>query len=122
GYGPVTRREETLAALHELVLEGKVRYLGSSNFTGWQIVDADWIARTAGGTPMVSVQNAYSLLDRRVEDEVIPAAEHVGAGLLPYFPLASGLLTGKYRRGEEAPEGTRLARRPERLATADFDR
>jgi len=121
-YDPVTPLEETLAALQELVAEGKVRYLGSSNFTGWQIVDADWVARTAGGTPMISVQNAYSLLDRRVEAEVVPAAEHVGAGMLPYFPLASGLLTGKYRRGEEAPEGTRLARRPERLATADFDR
>lgn len=121
-YDPVTPLEETLAALQELVAEGKVRYLGSSNFTGWQIVDADWVARTAGGTPMISVQNAYSLLDRRVEAEVVPAAEHVGAGMLPYFPLASGLLTGKYRRGEEAPEGTRLARRPERLAAADFDR
>ncbi|WP_156199956.1 aldo/keto reductase [Actinotalea caeni] len=121
-YDPVTPLEETLAALQELVAEGKVRYLGSSNFTGWQIVDADWVARTAGGTPMISVQNAYSLLDRRVEAEVVPAAEHVCAGMLPYFPLASGLLTGKYRRGEEAPEGTRLARRPERLAAADFDR
>ncbi len=121
-YDPVTPLEETLATLQELVAEGKVRYLGSSNFTGWQIVDADWVARTAGGTPMISVQNAYSLLDRRVEAEVVPAAEHVGAGMLPYFPLASGLLTGKYRRGEEAPEGTRLARRPERLAAADFDR
>lgn len=120
-YDPVTPLEETLAALHELVTEGKVRYLGSSNFTGWQIVDADWIARTAGGSPMVSVQNAYSLLDRGIETEVIPAAEHVGAGLLPYFPLASGLLTGKYRRGEEAPAGTRLTRRPERLAAANFD-
>lgn len=120
-YDPLTPLEETLAALQELVLEGKVRYLGSSNFTGWQIVDADWIARTAGGSPMISIQNAYSLLDRGIEAEVIPAAEHVGAGLLPYFPLASGLLTGKYRRGEAAPEGTRLTRRPERLEAADFD-
>ena len=121
-YDPQTPLEETLAALHELVIEGKVRYLGSSNFTGWQIVDADWIARTAGGSPMISVQNPYSLLDRRIEDEVLPAAEHVGAGLLPYYPLASGLLTGKYRRGEDAPAGTRLSGRPERLAEADFDR
>ncbi|GAB2624689.1 aldo/keto reductase [Pseudactinotalea suaedae] len=120
-YDDATPLEETLAALHELVLEGKVRYLGSSNFTGWQIVDADWIARTAGGSPMISVQNAYSLLERGVESEVIPAAEHVGAGMLPYFPLASGLLTGKYRRGEAAPEGTRLTQRPERLEAANFD-
>lgn len=120
-YDAVTPLEETLAALQELVTEGKVRYLGSSNFTGWQIVDADWIARTAGGTAMISVQNPYSLLDRGAEAEVIPAAEHVGAGLLPYYPLASGLLTGKYRRGEAAPEGARLARRPERLEAANFD-
>jgi aryl-alcohol dehydrogenase-like predicted oxidoreductase len=120
-YDDATPLDETLAALHELVVEGKVRYLGSSNFTGWQIVDADWIARTAGGSPMISVQNAYSLLERGVESEVIPAAEHVGAGMLPYFPLASGLLTGKYRRGEAAPEGTRLTQRPERLEAANFD-
>lgn len=120
-YDPVTPLEETLAALHELVTEGKVRYLGSSNYAGWQVTDADWLARTSGGTPMISVQNAYSLLDRGAEDELIPAALHAGAGLLPYHPLASGLLTGKYRRGEPAPEGTRLARRPERLETADFD-
>lgn len=120
-FDDVTPLEETLAALHELVTEGKVRYLGSSNFAGWQIVDADWIARTGAGSPLISVQNPYSLLDRSVESEVIPAAEHVGAGLLPYFPLASGLLTGKYRRGEAAPEGSRLTRRPERLESADFD-
>ena len=86
------------------------------------MVDADWTARTAHGTPFVSVQDGYSLLDRRVEKEVVPAAEHVGAGLLPYFPLASGLLTGKYRRGEQPAAGSRLAMRPERFAGADFDR
>lgn len=120
-FDRVTPLEETLAALHELVVEGKVRYLGSSNFAGWQIVDADWTARAAGGTRPISVQNPYSLLDRAVETEVIPAADRVGAGLLPYFPLASGLLTGKYRRGETAPEGSRLTRRPDRLEAADFD-
>lgn len=119
---PLTPLEETLAALHELVVEGKVRYVGSSNLAGWQVVDADWTARTAGLTPFVSAQNEYSLLDRSAEDELVPACEHVGVGLLPYFPLASGLLTGKYRRGEDAPGGTRLASRPERLAAADFDR
>lgn len=113
--------EETLAALQELVSEGKVRYLGCSNFSGWQIIDADWTARTAAGSPFLSAQNEYSLLNRKVEHEVIPAVEHVGAGLLPYFPLASGLLTGKYARGQDAPEGTRLTRRPDRLAAADFD-
>jgi aryl-alcohol dehydrogenase-like predicted oxidoreductase len=104
---PVTPIEETLAALTELVHEGKVRYIGSSNFSGWQIADADWIARTAGGERFISAQNQYSLLDRRVEREVVPAAERFGVGILPYFPLASGFLTGKYRRGADIPEGTR---------------
>ncbi|WP_082156184.1 aldo/keto reductase [Cellulomonas sp. A375-1] len=114
--------EETLAALHELVVEGKVRYVGSSNFAAWQVVQADWTARTGGLTPFVSAQNRYHLLDRSVEDELVPAAEASGVGLIPYTPLASGLLTGKYQRGQGAPDGTRLARLPERLARADFDR
>jgi aryl-alcohol dehydrogenase-like predicted oxidoreductase len=114
--------EETLAALHELVVEGKVRYVGSSNFAAWQVVDADWAARSAGTTPFVSAQNRYNLLDRTAEAELVPAAEQVGVGILPYVPLASGLLTGKYRRGQDAPEGSRLSRMPQRLAAADFDR
>jgi aryl-alcohol dehydrogenase-like predicted oxidoreductase len=118
---PVTPIDETLAALDELVKEGKVRYLGSSNFTGWQVVDADWTARAAGTARFVSAQNEYSLLERDVEEELVPACEHVGVGLLPFFPLASGLLTGKYRRGESAPTGTRLAGLPDRLAAADWD-
>ncbi|KQR16155.1 aldo/keto reductase [Cellulomonas sp. Leaf334] len=119
---PVTPIEETLAALHELVVEGKVRYIGSSNFAAWQVVDADWSARTAGATPFVSAQNRYNLLDRSAEAELVPAAEQVGVGIIPFVPLASGLLTGKYRRGEAAPDGTRLTRMPDRLARADFDR
>ena len=118
---PVTPLEETLAALHELVVEGKVRYIGSSNFAGWQVVEADWVSRSGGLTWFVSAQNEYSLLQRDVEDEVVPACEHVGVGLLPFFPLASGLLTGKYRRGVAAPEGTRLAGQADRLAEADWD-
>ncbi|CAN7266304.1 aldo/keto reductase [Terrabacter sp. LjRoot27] len=118
---PQTPVDETLAALDELVREGKVRYLGSSNFTGWQVVDADWTARAAGTARFVSAQNEYSLLERDVEDELVPACEHVGVGLLPFFPLASGLLTGKYRRGEPAPEGTRLAGMADRLESADWD-
>lgn len=118
---PHTSIDETLSALAELVQEGKVRYLGSSNFTGWQVVDADWTARTAGTERFISAQNEYSLLEREVEDEVVPACEHVGVGLLPYFPLASGLLTGKYRQGEAAPDGTRLAGQDDRLAEADWD-
>jgi aryl-alcohol dehydrogenase-like predicted oxidoreductase len=119
---PGTPIEETLGALHELVVEGKVLYLGSSNFDAWQVVDAYWTARTRGTSPFVSVQDKYSLLERGIEREVVPAAERAGAGVLPYFPLASGLLTGKYRRGEPAAPGTRLSSRPERLAGADFDR
>lgn len=119
---PVTPIEETLAALSELVADGKVRYLGSSQFAGWQVVDADWAARTAGLEHFISAQNQYSLLERDVEDELVPACEHLGIGVLPFFPLSSGLLTGKYKRGQEAPEGSRLATQPERLRSADFDR
>jgi aryl-alcohol dehydrogenase-like predicted oxidoreductase len=119
---PVTPIEETLAALSELVAEGKVRYIGSSQFAAWQVVDADWVAKTSGLEHFISAQNQYSLLERDVEDELVPACEHLGLGILPFFPLAAGLLTGKYRRGEAAPDGTRLATQPERLAGADFDK
>ena len=119
---PVTPIEETLAALSELVAEGKVRYIGSSQFAGWQVIDADWVARTAGLEHFISAQNKYSLLDRDIEDELVPACEHLGIGILPFFPLEFGLLTGKYKRGEGAPEGTRLAKQPDRLARADFDK
>jgi aryl-alcohol dehydrogenase-like predicted oxidoreductase len=118
---PRTPIEETLAALSELVAEGKVRYLGSSNFAGWQVVDADWTAHTGNLEGFVSAQNEYSWLSRGIEAELVPALAHTGQSLLPYFPLASGLLTGKYRRGEPAPEGSRLASNAGRLAAADFD-
>ena len=94
---PHTPIEETLAALQELVTEGKVRYIGSSNLSGWQIIDADWTARTNGGAAFVTAQNRYSLYDRSADDEVIPACEHVGVDLLPYYPLASGLLVRQVR-------------------------
>ncbi|MDH7973227.1 aldo/keto reductase [Sphingomonas sp. AR_OL41] len=103
--------EETIAALDELVSEGKVRYLGHSHFTGWQVADADWIARDAGRERFISAQNHYSLLERSAEQELIPACERFGVGLLPYFPLANGWLTGKYRRDAPAPAGTRMAGR-----------
>jgi aryl-alcohol dehydrogenase-like predicted oxidoreductase len=104
---PGTPIEETLSALDDLVHVGKVRFVGSSNLTAWQIADADWTARAAGITRFVSAQNEYSLLERGVEAEIVPACEHFGIGLLPYFPLSAGLLTGKYSRGR-APVG-RLA-------------
>lgn len=105
---PGTPIEETLSALNDLVSEGKVRYLGHSNFTGWQAADAEWTARTRNLERFISAQNEYSWLKRGIETDLVPALEHYGIGLLPYFPLASGLLTGKYRRGEPAPEGSRI--------------
>jgi aryl-alcohol dehydrogenase-like predicted oxidoreductase len=118
----VTPFDETLAALDELVTEGKLRYIGSSNLAAWQVVDADWVARTSGYERFVSAQNKYSIYDRAAEAELVPACERVGVGILPYFPLEYGLLTGKYRRGEPAPEGSRLAMEKERFNNADFDR
>ena len=116
---PSTPIEETLEALHELVQEGKVRYIGSSNFSAEQIEHADTLARERGWTRFVSAQNHYSLVERGVERDVLPACERLGIGQLPYFPLASGLLTGKYRRGEDATEG-RLAGRE--IAEERWDR
>ncbi len=112
----ITPVEETLAALDDLVREGKVLYIGSSNFAAWQVVEADWVARTTGRERFVSAQNHYSLLERGAEAELLPACEKVGVGVLPFFPLANGLLTGKYRKGQERPRGTRMEGRdvPER--------
>jgi len=107
---PVTPLEETMAALDDLVRAGKVLYIGHSNFAAWQVADAAWIARTAHVTPFVSAQNRYSVVNRDAERELLPACERFGLGVLPFFPLESGLLTGKYRRGEQAPEGSRLAK------------
>jgi aryl-alcohol dehydrogenase-like predicted oxidoreductase len=122
---PDTPIEETLSVLDDLVRSGKVRYIGCSNFKGWSIADADWTARSASINRFISVQNDYSLLRRGVEQEVLPACERFGLGFLPYFPLASGLLTGKYKRHEQPPAGARLAgegaRAKDALAAADFD-
>jgi aryl-alcohol dehydrogenase-like predicted oxidoreductase len=118
---PNTPIEETLAALTEIVAEGKVRYIGSSNLAGWEVIDADWTSRTSGFEAFISAQNEYSWLSRSVETELVPALEHTGQSLLPYFPLGSGLLTGKYRRGEPPPAGSRLARNRGRLDRANFD-
>jgi aryl-alcohol dehydrogenase-like predicted oxidoreductase len=105
---PTTPLGETVAALSDLIREGKIRYAGCSNYAGWQLVESLWIARTRGFEPFVSAQNHYNLLERTIERGLVPAAEAHGVGLLPYFPLASGLLTGKYQRGKTAPAGTRL--------------
>jgi len=119
---PSTPIAETLTALSELVREGKVRYLGHSNFAGWQIAEAACVARELGAVPFISAQNHWSLLERAAEDEVVPAARHFGLGVLPFFPLANGLLTGKIRRGQPVPENSRLAGRPEYVTDAKLDR
>jgi aryl-alcohol dehydrogenase-like predicted oxidoreductase len=101
--------EETMRALDDVVRQGKARYIGCSNFAGWQVVEAQWVARSQHLSPFVSAQNQYNLLDRRIERELVPACTAYGLGVLPYFPLANGFLTGKYRPGQPPPEGTRLA-------------
>ncbi len=105
---PLTPVEKTLRALDDLVRAGKVRYIGCSNFAAWQVADAQWTARTGGLNLFVSCQDELSLLVRGNDRELLPAMAHFGLGLLPYFPLASGLLTGKYRRNTPLPEGARL--------------
>ncbi len=121
---PVTPIEETLEAMSDLVREGKVRYIGSSNFTAWQVTQAEWAARAIGAQRFVAAQNEYSLYNRLAEQELAPACEAAGVGILPYFPLAYGLLTGKYRRGEVAPDGSRLSGsgQASRLEGAKWDR
>ncbi len=119
---PMTPIEETLSVLDDLVHEGKIRYLGHSNLAGWEIAEASWTARSAGLVPPVSAQDHYSLLERDAEREIVPACEHYGLGMLPYFPLASGLLSGKYRRAEAPPAGTRLVARQQLLDAAPWDR
>lgn len=107
---PRTPIEETLRALDDLVRQGKVRYVGCSNFPAWQVTEAAWTARSAGLNGFISCQDEYSLIHRNPETELLPAARKLGLGVLPYFPLASGLLTGKYHRNVPLPDGTRLAR------------
>lgn len=123
---PLTPLDETIRALDELVRAGKVRFTGSSNFAGWQIADAAWIARTHSFASFVSAQNHYSLIERGVEREVLPAAQAHGVGLMAFYPIAAGLLSGKVARGAIPAAGSRLALRPDRAARfmteANFDK
>ena len=122
---PDTPIEETLLALDDLVHAGKVRYLASSNFAGWQLAEAHHTARELHTQGFVGTQVEWSLLARQAEQEIVPACRHYGLGVLPYFPLAAGLLTGKYRRGAPYPEGSRLDALPyfARFATeSNFDK
>ena len=111
---PATPIDETIAALDDLVREGKVRYIGHSNLSGWQIAEAELVARELGATRFISAQNEYNLLSRGAEAEVLPAVRHFGLGFLPYFPLQNGLLTGKFRRDEQ-PADTRIMRQRRHL-------
>jgi 1-deoxyxylulose-5-phosphate synthase len=111
---PVTPIDETISALDDLVREGKVRYIGHSNLAGWQIAEAEFVARELGAHRFVSAQNEYNLLARHAESEVLPAVRHFGLGFLPFFPLQNGLLTGKFRR-DDAPADTRIARQRRHL-------
>jgi aryl-alcohol dehydrogenase-like predicted oxidoreductase len=106
---PLTPMEETLRALDDLVRQGKVRYIGCSNLPAWQVVEAQWTAKHHNLNAFVSCQDEYSLVVREIEKDLVPAMQAYNLGLLPFFPLASGLLTGKYKRNAPLPEGTRLA-------------
>ena len=106
---PNTPIEESLRAMDDLVRSGKVRYIGSSNMSAWQAVEAHWVAKSEHLNPFITAQNEYSLIDRRAERELVPACRQYGIGILPYFPLASGLLTGKYSRSEAPADDTRIA-------------
>ncbi|MGZ4221385.1 MAG: aldo/keto reductase [Solirubrobacteraceae bacterium] len=117
----VTPIAETLAALDELVRAGSVRAIGASNFSAQQIEEADAVARERGITRFTAIQNEYSLLVRDAERDVISTCERLGIGFVPFFPLASGLLTGKYRRGEAGPAGARLTERDQIASDEQFD-
>jgi aryl-alcohol dehydrogenase-like predicted oxidoreductase len=117
----VTPIAETLEALHELVQAGSVRAIGASNFSAAQLEEAAAVAREHGFTPFSAVQNEYNLLVRDAEHDVLPACERLGIGFVPFYPLASGLLTGKYRRGEPGPEGARLSGRDEIATDEQFE-
>jgi aryl-alcohol dehydrogenase-like predicted oxidoreductase len=119
---PATPIEETLSALDALITEGKIRYVGHCNLAAWQVADAAWAAQHHGLAAPISAQNHYSLLEREAEREIVPVCRRFDIGLLPYFPLANGLLTGKYRQGAEAPAGSRLAGRNRLLTEAPWDR
>lgn len=119
---PHTPLSETMGALDDLVRTGKIRYYGIANFAGWQLADAVWTAARANDATPIAAMNHYSLLDRSAERELLPAARRFDVGLVPYFPLANGLLTGKYAQGVAPKPGWRLAGRPDLLANAPWQR
>lgn len=122
---PTTPIEETLRAMDELVRAGKVRYIGCSNFSAWELCEALWVSRAAGLNSFISVEPRYNLIDRHIEEELIPCCQAYNIGVIPWYPLAAGFLTGKYRRGEAIPPGTRFSSNPRMygrmLNDANFD-
>jgi aryl-alcohol dehydrogenase-like predicted oxidoreductase len=124
-YDPFTPLDESLRTLHNLVTQGKVRYIGCSNFAAWQVAEAMGVVRALDLEPLISVEPEYSMLKRGIEKELLPCCQRFNIGILPYFPLASGFLTGKYKRGQAAPAGTRLAVQTQRaefiLTGENFD-
>jgi aryl-alcohol dehydrogenase-like predicted oxidoreductase len=116
-YDPFTPLEETLRTMDSLVQQGKVRYVGCSNFAAWQVAEAMGTAKALGIEPLISVEPEYSMLKRAIEKELLPCCTRYNVGILPYFPLASGFLTGKYRRGQRPEAGTRLAAQTHRATT-----
>ena len=124
-YDPFTPLDETLRTMHQLVTQGKVRYVGCSNFAAWQVAEAMGVVRALDLEPLISVEPEYSMLKWAIEKELLPCCQRFNIGILPYFPLASGFLTGKYKRGQAAPVGTRLAVQRQRaefiLTDENFD-
>jgi aryl-alcohol dehydrogenase-like predicted oxidoreductase len=112
GYDPLTPIDETLRALDDLIRHGKVRYIGNSNFPAWRVAEAEYVARALNVSRFISCQDEYSLVVRNIEKDLLPCAQEYKLGLLPFFPLASGLLTGKYQRGQAAPDDTRFSKVP----------
>jgi aryl-alcohol dehydrogenase-like predicted oxidoreductase len=111
-YDPLTPIDETLRALDDLIRHGKVRYIGNSNFPAWRVAEAEYVARAMNVSRFISCQDEYSLVVRDIEKDLLPCAQEYKLGLLPFFPLASGLLTGKYQRDQAAPDDTRFSRVP----------
>jgi len=112
-WDPTTPLEETLRTLDDMVRSGRVRYIGASNYTAWQVMKALWVSDRRGLVRFETVQPSYSLADRSVERELVPLCQDQGVGLIAYFPLAGGILTGKYRRGQDAPKGSRAVTQPQ---------
>ena len=120
-YDPFTPIEESLRTMNTLVAQGKVRYIGCSNLAAWQLAEAMGVAKTIGLEPFVSIESEYSMLKRGIEKELLPCCRRFRVGILPYFPLASGFLTGKYKRGKQPPKGTRLSIQKKRADTILID-